>query len=118
MSSRVLPAVFATFYAVVFAVLLFVPYVAREYRRRGELGAWTAVLRFAALLYLCGLVDYVLSPLPPITPGFCRFVGEMRPQWEPLRSFRGVRPPDDWDGVVALLAHEPVQQFALNIALL
>ena len=65
MSVRVLPAVVASLVAVALAVLLFVPFVAREHRRRGELRPGTLLLFLAALLYALGLVAYVLVPLPP-----------------------------------------------------
>ncbi|GAA2787527.1 VanZ family protein [Saccharopolyspora taberi] len=117
MSSRVLPALFAMLYAAILAVLLFVPFVAREYRKRGELGAWTAVLRFSALLYLCALVAYVLTPLPAVTPGFCRIYGGLRPQWVPFAGLDGFQMPRTWPELSALLAQDPILQFGLNIVL-
>ena len=118
MSSRVAPAVLATGYAVVLAVLLFLPFVVREYRMRGELGAGTALLRFGALLYALALVCYVLSPFPQVSEGFCAAVGPLPPQWRPLASFDGASWPDRWTDVARLLAGDgSVQQFALNVVL-
>jgi glycopeptide antibiotics resistance protein len=108
---RVLPAVVAVIFAVGLAVLLFVPFVAREHRKRGELGGGTASLCFAVLLYILGLLAYVLLPLPTVTPGFCRTA--QNPQWTPLASFDGVRWQDWWP----LLETGAVGQFGLNILL-
>ena len=117
MSARVLPAVAATIFAIVLAIVLFVPFVAREHRKRGELGIGTAVLGFSGLLYGLGLVAYVLIPLPPIAPGFCEVFAGLRPQWEPFGSFAGLPQPHTWAQLSPLLSYEAVQQFGFNIAL-
>jgi glycopeptide antibiotics resistance protein len=75
---RVLPAVVAVIFAFAVAMLAFVPFVAREYRRRGELGVTAAAVRSGVLVYLFGLLCYVLLPLP--APDFCSFV-RVSPQW-------------------------------------
>jgi glycopeptide antibiotics resistance protein len=116
-SVRVLPAVAAVLFAVVVAVLLFVPFVAREHRRRGELGAGTAALRFGGLLYSLGLVAYVLIPLPPVAPGFCEAFAYVQPQWEPFAGFEGLRWPQGWAELSPLVADDAVQQFGFNVLL-
>lgn len=88
MSIRVLPAVVATACAVLLASLLFAPYVAREYRKRGEFGPRGLVWRFAGLLYFLGLAAYVLVPLPPRS--FCADSPGLTPQLRPFASFDGV----------------------------
>ncbi len=117
MSVRVLPAVVAVVSALVLAFVLFVPFVAREHRRRGELGWGTAALRFAALLYASGLLAYVLIPLPPVAPGFCEAFAHLAPQWEPFAGFGGVRRPGNWAELSPLLTDDVVQQFGFNILL-
>ncbi|MGW0895296.1 VanZ family protein [Saccharopolyspora sp. NPDC002578] len=117
MHVRVLPAVAAVVVAVALVVLLFVPYVAREHRRRGELRPGTLLLFLAAVLYALGLVAYVLVPLPPVGPGFCDVFGELRPQWRPFAGFDGLRRPGDWAELTGLLADPAVQQFGFNIVL-
>ncbi|WP_243792948.1 VanZ family protein [Saccharopolyspora gloriosae] len=117
MNIRVLPAVAAAVVAVALAVLLFVPYVAREHRRRGELRPGTLLLFLAAVLYALGLVAYVLVPLPPVGPGFCDVFGELRPQWRPFAGFDGLRRPGYWAEPTGLLADSSVQQFGFNILL-
>lgn len=117
MSVRVLPAVVASLVAVALAVLLFVPFVAREHRRRGELRPGTLLLFLAALLYALGLVAYVLVPLPPVAPGFCEVFGELEPQWRPLAGFDGLRRPQHWMELTGLLADGSVQQFGFNVLL-
>lgn len=115
---RVLPAVIAGFYAVLAAVLLFVPYVAREHRKRGELGAGTAALRFGSLLYALGLVAYVLVPLPPVGPDFCeQFADVAVPQLRPMAILDGVPPPHRAGDLLVLLSYDQVQQFLLNVLL-
>ncbi len=117
MNDRVLPAVIATIYAVVLTILLFVPFVAREYRKRGELGAGTALLWFAWLLYLSGLGAYVLIPLPPRAPGLCDAFVHLQPQLRPFNGLDGVRPPGTWSELPAFLSYEPIQLLGFNILL-
>lgn len=117
LSVRVLPAVIAAMFTVVLAVLLFVPFVAREYRKRGELRVGTVLLRFAALLYLLGLAAYVLIPLPPVAPGFCEAFSGLIPQLEPFAGFEHVGRPHSWHELTDLLADGAVQQFGFNVLL-
>lgn len=117
MSVRVLPAVVAALLAVLAAVLLFVPFVAREHRRRGELRPGSLLLFLAALLYSLALVAYVLVPLPPLGPGFCAEFGDLQPQWRPLAGFDGVQRPQSWVELTGLLADPAVQQFGFNVLL-
>lgn len=117
MSIRILPAVVAGILASGAAALLFVPFVAREYRKHGEFRTGAVVLRFGALLYALGLIAYVLLPLPPVAPGFCAAWAHLEPQWRPLAELRGLRRPGDLGELTELLALEPVQQFGYNIAL-
>ncbi|MFR9731251.1 VanZ family protein [Saccharopolyspora sp. MS10] len=117
MHIRVLPAVAAAVVAVALVVLVFVPYVAREHRRRGELRPGTVLLAAAALLYALGLVAYVLVPLPPVGPGFCEVFGDLRPQWRPFAGFDQVRRPGSWSELTGLLTDSSVQQFGFNVLL-
>jgi len=77
-SSRGTPAVIAILGGLALAVVLFVPYVARQYRRRGEVGPGHAALSLAAVIYGLALIGYVVLPLPAITPGFCAHGGAGR----------------------------------------
>jgi hypothetical protein len=72
------PAIVAVIFALAVAMLLFVPYVARVHRGRGEFAGGIATLRFGILLYLLGLLAYVLLPLPP--GDFCAGT-HIHPQW-------------------------------------
>lgn len=78
MSIRILPAVVAVIFALAVAMLLFVPYVARVHRGRGEFRGSTATLRFGILLYILGLLAYVILPLPD--EDFCAGT-HVHPQW-------------------------------------
>ncbi|SHG09938.1 VanZ family protein [Streptoalloteichus hindustanus] len=117
MSNRVLPAVVAVFAGLVLAVLLFVPYVARQYRRRGELGPGQAVLAFGLLVHALAVIAYVLLPLPEITPDFCSGRG-VHTQLRPLAFLADIRHERVGAGVGALLRNPAFQQVAFNVALL
>lgn len=117
-NERVLPAVIACVYALLAAALLFVPFVAREHRKRGELGAGTGAIRFAGLLYVLGLGAYVLIPLPAVGPGFCaEFADVAHPQLHLLATLDGVPPPRSAGDLLTLLGYEGVQQVLLNVLL-
>ena len=59
-SERLLPALIGIVTGIALAVMLFVPYVARQYRRRGQLGAGHLALALAAVVYGVSLVAYGL----------------------------------------------------------
>lgn len=118
LNERVLPAVIACVCALLVAALLFVPFVASEHRKRGELGVGTAAIRFSALLYALGLVAYVLIPLPAVGPGFCEeFADVAHPQLRLLVTIEGVPAPRSAGDLLSLLAYEGVQQVLLNVLL-
>ncbi len=117
MSVRVLPAFVAVVIAVILALVLFVPFVARAHRRHGHLGPGRTFLHFAALLYAVGLVAYVLIPLPPAGPGFCAALAHLTPQWEPLSWLAGLPRPSSAADVTSLLSYSTVQQFGFNVLL-
>ncbi|APU13880.1 MULTISPECIES: VanZ family protein [Actinoalloteichus] len=117
MSIRVLPGFVALTLAIVVAALAFLPYVARQYRRRGQLGLGHALIAFAFLCYILGLLAYVLIPIPPVGPGFCEAYSWVRPQLTPLASLSGLPATFGSGGVRSLLVDSAFQQFAMNIAL-
>ena len=84
MSDRLTPAVVAVGFGALLALVLLVPYVAVQYRRRGTLGPGRVMLAFAALVYALALVAYVLLPLPEVGPGFCEVYG-VDPQLRPFQ---------------------------------
>lgn len=57
-------AVIAIGAGVLLGVLLFVPFVALSYRRRGGLTFWQFLLAFAALVYFLAIWTFTLLPLP------------------------------------------------------
>lgn len=65
------PALLAVVGGAALALLLFVPFVAASYRRRGELGWGRALLAGASLVYALALVAYTLLPFPTVDEGFC-----------------------------------------------
>lgn len=64
MDERILLGVLATGTGAAVGVLLFVPFVALSYRRRGGFGLGRLVLWGAALVYVMALWTYTLLPLP------------------------------------------------------
>ncbi|WP_433871922.1 VanZ family protein [Saccharopolyspora sp. CA-218241] len=115
MSSRLMPAVIAVVLGTALAVALFVPYVARQYRRRGKLGVGHAGLAFASLVYGLGLLAYVLLPFPTVTPGFC--ADASGPQLVPLNFLRDMQREATGTGMSAVLGNPALTQVLLNVAL-
>ena len=104
------PAVIAILLGAGFAVLLFVPFVALSYRRRGGLTAWRVLGWLALLVYLFAVMAYTLVPFPDSDDFTCRAA-----ILNPLADVRDVlRYADRGDGVVQ---NPAVQQLALNVAL-
>jgi glycopeptide antibiotics resistance protein len=119
MTGRTLPAITALAGAVLLAVLLFVPYVASQYRRRGELGWTHALSSFAFLMATLAILTYTLLPLPEITPDFCSTHG-YRPQLRPfqfLTDIRQQRQQLDLHGLSDLWRSQALQVRVLNVAL-
>jgi glycopeptide antibiotics resistance protein len=83
---RVMLGAFAIALGVVAGVVLFVPFVAISYRRRGGLGLGRFALWASALVYLMAIWTYTLLPLPDPDVLTCAgvnlelfaFVGELR----------------------------------------
>jgi glycopeptide antibiotics resistance protein len=65
------PALIAVLGGAALAFVLFVPFVAASYRRRGEFGWGRALLAGASLVYALALVAYTLLPFPQVDEGFC-----------------------------------------------
>ncbi len=114
--SPILPAVVAGIGGVALAFLLFVPYVARQYHRRGEVGVGHAALSFAALVYALALIGYVVLPLPQITPGFCAR-GGAGVQLRPLQFVQDIRAGIDGGGARELLRNTALLQVSFNVLL-
>ncbi len=104
-------ALLAVFAGAVMSVLLFVPFVAREYRARGRLGAGRVLLYVASLVYAFALWTYTLLPLPSAQEIVC----------SPVQLVPGAFVHDiltyDVSSVGALLRNPAAQQVVLNVAL-
>ncbi|WP_295148219.1 VanZ family protein [Saccharopolyspora sp.] len=117
MSERLLPALIGIVTGIALAVVLFVPYVARQYRRRGQLGAGHLALALAAVVYGVSLVAYVLLPFPQLTPDFCATEGAGGPQWIPFNFLNDMRKEATGTGVLSVLSNPALTQIALNVGL-
>ncbi|MEU6129269.1 VanZ family protein [Saccharopolyspora sp. NPDC047091] len=115
MIDRVTPAVIAVVCGVLLAVLLFVPFVAREYRWRGGTGAGRMLVVLGFIVHCWALMTYTLLPLPEVGPGFCADPAAYAPQLEPLHFLADFRAASG--GLAALMRDPMVGQALLNIAL-
>lgn len=86
MGDQVVLAFIAIAIGVGFGVLLFVPFVAVSYRRRGGLSAGRSLLWFAALVYFWAIWTYTLLPLPD--PESIRCVGMITDPMEVVRDLQ------------------------------
>lgn len=115
MDDRLQPALVAGLFGIMATLVVTVPYVAIQYRRRGTVGAGRGLLALAALFYALALVSYVLLPLPQLTPALCAN-GGAGVQLRPGRSLIDI--VDNGLGGPAVLARNPaVQQAVLNVVL-
>ena len=115
MDDRLYPAVVAAIFGALVALGLLVPYVAVQYRRRGQVGLGRGVLALAALLYALALVSYVVLPLPQVTAGLCANGGagvQLRPG-----AFLGDVVDHGISSPSTLAANPAVQQAVFNVAL-
>ncbi|WP_433273772.1 VanZ family protein [Pseudonocardia xinjiangensis] len=118
MNVRILPGVVAIGVGAVLVVAAFVPFVARSYRRRGELGPGHALLAATTLVYALGVVAYTLLPLPDVDPGFCTSrIAAAGAQLHPLQFLTDIRTDQVRTGVRGLLGNPAVQQVGFNVAL-
>ncbi|MCE6997254.1 VanZ family protein [Saccharothrix sp. S26] len=96
---------------VLFALLVPVavlPWVHWQYRRRGRLRGWSAVVAAGSALYGCGLVAFTLFPLPDVTAEFCTS--------RPLRDYWQTRPFASLDDIAAA-GFSPTSPAFLQVAL-
>ncbi len=107
---RLLSAVLASIAGLFTGLLLFVPFVAVSYRRRGGLSAWRLMAWAAFLVYFFAIWTYTLLPLPD--PETIRCVGAITDLSQVVRdvqtSFSGPGNP---------LRRPELQQLLLNVLL-
>lgn len=109
MGEQVVLGVIAIAIGVAFGFVLFVPFVAISYRRRGRLSLGRTMLWLAALIYFWAIWTYTLLPLPD--PDAIRCVGAitdpMSVVYELQRAFASSSP----------LRHPAFLQLAFNVLL-
>lgn len=106
----ILPGIVAVLAGLGLSVLLFVPFVALSYRRRGGLSMGRLLLWLAALIYFWAIWTYTLLPLPSSTTFRC--VGY---NLDPLDFVPQIRDALAFGG--NLLRNRGVQQLVLNVVL-
>ncbi|ELP66790.1 VanZ-like protein [Streptomyces turgidiscabies Car8] len=111
------PAVWAALLMSVAAVVLFVPYIAVRYRRRGELGLGNMALAFTGPLYGLALFFYVFAPFPTVRSDFCAVIGVRRPQLIPFHFLHDMGKSATGSGPAAMLHNPALTQVLLNVAL-
>ncbi len=105
MGNEVYSAVVAIGIGFVVGIVLFVPFVALSYRRRGRLTVGRFLLWAAALVYFWAIWTYTLLPLPDIDDYVC--AGTNLDVWAFVDDLRGARSLTDF----------AVLQVALNVLL-
>jgi glycopeptide antibiotics resistance protein len=104
-------ALIAVFAGVLVSVLLFVPFLAVEYRARGRLGVGRILLYVASLVYAFALWTYTLLPLPD-SAGIACAPAQLVPGAF-VRDVLGF----DVSSAGAILRNPAVQQVVLNVVL-
>ncbi|MEV7799249.1 VanZ family protein [Microbacterium foliorum] len=110
MEDQVLLGFIAIAIGVAFGILLFVPFVAVSYRRRGRLGLGRTLLWLSALIYFWAIWTYTLLPLPD--PDAIRCVGAIT---DPMSVVRDVQKALAAPGNP--LRHPALLQLAFNVLL-
>lgn len=110
-SGQLFPAVIAIGLGIALGLVLFVPFVAIQYRKQGKLNLGQTLIWAGFLIYGLALWTYTLLPLPDPTTLQCSPT-QLRPfQFlDDIRSF-------DTGSVAVLLRNPAVMQVALNVML-
>ena len=103
--NEVIATTLAIVMGAVIALVLFVPFVAISYRRRGRITAGRTLVWVAALVYFCAIWTYTLIPLPDPDDLVC--VGKNTDLWQAVRDVQGA----------AGLTDPVILQLVFNVAL-
>jgi glycopeptide antibiotics resistance protein len=106
-------ALLAVLIGLVSSIVLFVPFVALSYRKRGGLTPGRGILWLATAVYAWAIVTYTLLPLPEDHSYRC--AGRNLHAFEFINDFRAFR--SDFAHPMALLSNPVVMQVALNVVL-
>jgi len=93
--------------------------VRHHYRRFGRFSGWPAFLTTATFLYVCGIIAFVLFPLPAVTDHFCSLREDIA-YWSlvPFSSFAAL--PDAYHrlGFPSVLLSGTFLQLFFNVVLM
>lgn len=116
MGSATTNAMFALLGGTTLALVLFLPWAALRYRRRGSVGLGDALIGLGAAVYGVGVLAYTLLPLPPSNAVACAG-GPAGVQLHPLASLDRVRRAAERFGLESLLYNSLAAQLVLNVTL-
>lgn len=111
MPGAVTPGLVAVAIGALLCVVLFVPFVAISYRRRGRLTMWRTAVWAWFVVYGLALWTYTLLPLPSVDEITCA-----PPQLNPLAAFAEIGRYDT-SSIAAILRNPAFLQVALNVLL-
>lgn len=106
-----MPAFAALLLGSVLVVLLLVPWVAVQYRRRGSLGFGPTVIAIATVIYGLAIVTYTMLPLPDDVTALCAAGGAGR-QWHLGQFLTDIADGGGWS-----LRNPAVLQVVFNVLL-
>lgn len=93
--------------------------VRHHHRRFGRFSGWPAFLTTATFLYVCGIIAFVLFPLPEVTDHFCSLREDIA-YWSlvPLSSFAALSDVYQRLGIPSVLLSGTFLQLFFNVVLM
>jgi len=111
----ILPGIIALFVGSAISVAALVPWIAREYRKRGQLRFRYSLVAFGALVYALALLTYTLLPLPADVATMCQ--ASVAPQLHPFSFLADIRKEGGLTGPRSLLSNPAAAQVVFNVLL-
>ncbi len=116
MGSATTNALYALLGGTGLALVLFLPWAARRYRRHGNLGVGDALIGLGVAVYVVAVLAYTLLPIPASDALACAG-GPAGTQLQPLATLEAINRAGGFDDPGALIANTRASQMLLNIAL-
>lgn len=116
MGSALTNAGYALLGGAALALVLFVPWAARRYRRHGSLGPGDVLIGLGAAVYLAAVLAFTLLPLPASDALACAG-GPAGTQLRPLETLAAIERAGGFDSPAALIASTRGAGLLLNVGL-